>query len=613
MKFIKKNWICFAIYLIVLVPRIVNVLLYAYPLLNPGDELYLFAVPATLAGYDWSSAMPGYRYYGPGFSVFLTPLFKYMEDPVALYRIALVIITCIQGAISLIAYYIMTHYMQVKNKMFLIITSVMLGYALSLQNTYMYNEHIYVVAVWITILMLFKAYEYRNNNKKHMAYTILLSVVMLYALIVHARAVTLMIAVVIIYVLILLFFRIKIVKIVPLVFTLGIGYIGNTLLTNHTVEMIIGSITNSSSVYDSGTLENTSVSFNIPMGILTDSYNQLAFVDIVVGQLNIWNITLGGMAMVSIVIMLYLAWNLYLQKIERTEETMGMVMVGMFCMVCVGITIVGQACSWNAGVAGALESVDNTADALRALFYLRYFYAYVPMILLIVVTYIYKHPRIYLRLYKYILLLTILHTVLWTQLILPFMYDSSVGWGGMSKIYALITLGSDANAIYRYWPGIISVFLLTYFYKILCKHNKAIYISVILLILVGCRYQYSIYSDDNKTQNDYEYTEQVVSVVNYLDQNEVDINVYVTNQQLSSGRYSIVRQLQFLLFDIPLIQGTPEENTENVLYIRVDEETEEYILSDEYKCFVFEENLYLYAKGEEIQNMVEIYIESMQE
>lgn len=603
---IKKKWMYYVIFLVTVIPKIINICLYAYPLLNPGDELYLFSVPATLAGYDWSSAMPEYRYYGPGFSVFFTPLFKYMEDPLVIYRTILIAIALIQGIVPILTCYIMEYYMGIKDKKFLSIVSILMGYSFILSLTYMYNEHIYAVVIWVVVLFLFKSFEYRENRKKQTFYSILLTIAMLYALTVHARGVTLMIALIIIYVLAWIFFRVRIVSVIPSLAILGVGYIGNKILTNNIIELVVGSISNVSS---SETLQNTDVSYSIPTDILTNVYKQLAFIDIVVGQVNIWNVTLGGFAIVSIVLVLYLTWNLCTSKIERSEEIMSMWVVAMFCMACVGITMVGQGFSWNNGVASALEAQDNTADALRALTYIRYYYAYVPMITMIVVTYIYKNPKTYLHLYKYVLVFTIVLTGLWCVLILPFMYDSSIGWSGISKIYALLIWGEDANVYYRYLPSILSVIILTYFYKICCKYNKAIYISLVLLILAGSCYQYAAYSSAGTVKSDYEYTEQVVEIIDYLDEEGLEFSIYCMNQPLASGKYSVIRQMQFMLFNQSLIQGTPEDVEGNVLYVRVGEVSEE-TLSDEYKYFVFEEDLYLYVKGEELQEYVLEMIES---
>ena len=106
---ILSFFICF-------VPRILF-LKDVYPLSVTGDETFMFMPAATWAGLDWSGNVGDYRYYGYGFVALLTPLFKYIESPVVLYRIIVGFMILFQALVGPISYHIMKKYFSMKNNL----------------------------------------------------------------------------------------------------------------------------------------------------------------------------------------------------------------------------------------------------------------------------------------------------------------------------------------------------------------------------------------------------------------------------------------------------------------------------------------------------------------
>ena len=110
----KKNYYILAAFLIALLPRMIF-LGKTYPMSITGDESFLFMPAAEWAGYDWSGLEGLYRYYGYGFIVFLTPLFRLIDDPVLLYRIMVFLMILCQAAAAPISYHIMTQFFSMKD------------------------------------------------------------------------------------------------------------------------------------------------------------------------------------------------------------------------------------------------------------------------------------------------------------------------------------------------------------------------------------------------------------------------------------------------------------------------------------------------------------------
>ena len=100
MKFnLQKHKYIIIAFLAALLPRLIF-LIWTYPMNNTGDELFMFMTPARYAGLDWSGVMEDYRYYGFGLTLFFTPLFRLIDDPVILYRIMVSVMILLQSLIA---------------------------------------------------------------------------------------------------------------------------------------------------------------------------------------------------------------------------------------------------------------------------------------------------------------------------------------------------------------------------------------------------------------------------------------------------------------------------------------------------------------------------------
>lgn len=591
----------FISYLFAFIPRVVLILLFAYPLRVTGDELFLFAVPAKLAGLDWGGVMSRYRYYGPGFSVFLTPLFIYLKDPVLIYRITLIIVAALQSTIALMSCHILKRFFKIENSFFIITTSIMCAYCMSQYPTYMYNEHIYVICVWGVAICCFYLVEYIENKKKKILFSVLLTFVFLYALSVHARAITLVIAFLIVYILFYLLFNKKIAYLSPIILGYGIG----NMLNNKLTEKIVNSIAIKSTDLNILNIQNTQVSFSIPKEIVTDNYFQIAVRNIILGQLDTWNVFTGGMAIVSLVLGCYLWIQVFQKRIDFSSE-FPFLLIWTFFMGCIVITILGQSFQWGMGVAEALKKENYSADSLRALTYLRYLCAYFPPVLLITNVYFLKETRVFEKIRKYILLILLLLTSLWVKLILPFAQNTYIGLGEKAA-FSFVPFGKQNISISNYLPGILSVFLIFSVLCMLIKKKKAVYISSVLFLLFFFQYNSKVILGDGQIGKiDYYNMDNIAKALNVVESVDKDIPIYVSKMSILNTFQGSSHELQFLLPDKRLQEGLPAENVLEAIFVSntlVEGELNEIL--KEYVAYQLDEYEYLYIKGKRIQKIFE--------
>ena len=109
----KYNYQIWA-FLIAVIPRMI-LSLFAYPIRTMSDELGTISNGAFLAGLDWSAVASESGYYGSGLSLFFAPFIRYIDDPVLLYRVMLLVICLLYGIVALICFYIMRNIMGMKD------------------------------------------------------------------------------------------------------------------------------------------------------------------------------------------------------------------------------------------------------------------------------------------------------------------------------------------------------------------------------------------------------------------------------------------------------------------------------------------------------------------
>lgn len=586
-------------YVCALIPRIIIVLAFALPMNNSGDEIFLFALPAKLAGLDWQSSMQSYRYYGYGNSILFTPLFFFMDNPILLYKTVLLIVSAVQSLIAPVSCFILKRFFKIENRIWNITASVTMAYCVCLTMTYMYSEHIYTFIVWLCALCLLFLHEHVGDAHKKAVYTVLLSAVLLLALSIHVRAVTLVIAAVFLYLLYFLLYRKRLFYFSLMLPVYGAGYFANKYVVRSIVSYIMGAgLTDAAG---SGVpVQNVSVSFHIPFEVLTDFNMQKAWLSIVIGQLNIWNIFTGGMAVFSIVIGLYLMAAVIKRRISGEDTGSLVLILGIFAVSCIGITVLGQSFSWLGGVARAIEESDKTADSLRALTYIRYLIPYFPPALLGILAYLYYRRDIFVRLFRYTLLTTVLLETVWMKGVLPYI-QNTLPCSGFYRMFS--TFDADIRRVYAstYIPALVFIVIFLFIIYAACKaHANYHYLSFICIFTLYVYAYRACLNDSIGNERNYSFVEEAYRCVKAMEIEKDKEWVYVRQASMPSGQ-GFLYELQFLLKDIPLQKGRPAQGLSEVIYITTAPDKDEDLLEEGYGLYRFNENVYAYVKGQEME------------
>lgn len=582
-------------FLICLIPRLLF-LKDVYPLNVTGDETFMFMPAATWAGLDWSGNAGSYRYYGYGFVALLTPLFKYIESPVGLYRIIVGFMILFQALVGPISYHIMKKYFSMKNNLLTVAVSVACSYLVFLRAVYVYNEFIYDLFVWLIFLCLLELLQNQKNKVKKAVLTGILMVLLVYEMTIHSRAVALWIALAVTVLFYLWVYR-RCILSIPVTFILGgIGY----FFSQKGIDYIVNMFTNAASSSEIG---NTSVSFSIS-SIFTSVKAGIGWIYIVLGQINSMILVTGGIAIIGAMIGCHMLWKSLFRKkeiVEGTYLTRNYFLVFTFGLAASAITILGQAFSWLPGVIQTIESGQAT-DGMRAVTYLRYYGIYfVPVFMLGIVWCVQNKNK--LRAYLIpIGLITLVLEGFWTVFIVPYISDfNGTSWD--SNVFSLTKGWEDTIRIRSYLPAIaITVIFLAVFCVLILKRKYTLS-TVLLCVLLVYSYGFNcIYHEGERGQINYFYVDKSYEIFQKLKGQAVPEELYVDNTSFPETGQSLVSQCQFMLKDEKIIAGIPWNAEKTTIFITCDPRENTHLLKNGFLCAQLDKNEYWYVKGEKIQD-----------
>ena len=582
-------------FLICLIPRLLF-LKDVYPLNVTGDETFMFMPAATWAGLDWSGNAGSYRYYGYGFVALLTPLFKYIESPVGLYRIIVGFMILFQALVGPISYHIMKKYFSMKNNLLTVAVSVACSYLVFLRAVYVYNEFIYDLFVWLIFLCLLELLQNQKNKVKKAVLTGILMVLLVYEMTIHSRAVALWIALAVTVLFYLWVYR-RCILSIPVTFILGgIGY----FFSQKGIDYIVNMFTNAASSSEIG---NTSVSFSIS-SIFTSVKAGIGWIYIVLGQINSMILVTGGIAIIGAMIGCHMLWKSLFRKkeiVEGTYLTRNYFLVFTFGLAASAITILGQAFSWLPGVIQTIESGQAT-DGMRAVTYLRYYGIYfVPVFMLGIVWCVQNKNK--LRAYLIpIGLITLVLEGFWTVFIVPYISDfNGTSWD--SNVFSLTKGWEDTIRIRSYLPAIaITVIFLAVFCVLILKRKYTLS-TVLLCVLLVYSYGFNcIYHEGERGQINYSYVDKSYEIFQKLKGQAVPEELYVDNTSFPETGQSLVSQCQFMLKDEKIIAGIPWNAEKTTIFITCDPRENTHLLKNGFLCAQLDKNEYWYVKGEKIQD-----------
>lgn len=591
----KYLWLAFAA---AFLPRLVF-LFQTYPVSIGGDEIFAMGPAAKLIGYDWSGVMQDYRYYGYGYTVLLIPFLKFIQEPILLYRMLVLMMILAQSIIAPISYHLMQKYLNVDNEKILCLSAVCCSYLVAIRAVYTYPEFIYVLVMWLLAWLLLKMNRSVDDKRKKTGNTILLVLILFYAATVHSRATAVWIAVVFGIVYYGWVYRKKLVSI-PVCVLMGLAAFA---LSKKGIELVLNYFVNASST----NISNTGVSFSAGY-LLEDVKSWPAWVNIIIGQLNEAVIVTGGLAVFAVAVILILLWKGFRRQKQDAEELPEMshyILIGSVFLAAIVITIGGQSVGWLPGVTNAMQNAGDP-DAYRALTYFRYYGAYAGPLLMIGIAYFYHKREMFGRLYSTVCIITALLQGYWVLCILPYISTFN-GCCWDFAPYSGAKGFTDEIRLRTYLPATLIVVLVLAVSYFLYRKNKMQIILVILsTMLVYCYCYNAVNHEGYRGQKNYSYVDDSIRMLKSLEKTgDLPDAIYVEDASAEGTGQQTKFLYQFCMKEHPVISSTPPENEKEALYLCQSPDMQQELADQGYMCGKIAEHEYIYVTGEDLQKKVQ--------
>lgn len=596
----KHKYIIIA-FLAALLPRLIF-LLWTYPMNNTGDELFMFMTPVRYAGLDWTGLVEDYRYYGFGLTLFLTPLFKLIENPVILYRIMVAIMIGFQSLIAPVCYYIVRRFFRDTEESFACLVSVASSYFVTLRAVYVYNESIYILLVWLIVLFLLLLNEKVENKKQKRMLTFVLMGIMIYAMTIHSRAVTLWIALAILVVFYFWTYRKWLVSPGMAICVGGAGYLFAKKAISH-MAAAVGMVESGADV------GNTSVSFSTS-AILESVKSLIAWIDIVLGQINTMFVLVGGIALFSVIVGVIFIWKALVKRKEiagagQAEDTDSYVVIFIFSLAAVAITILGNAFSWLRGVTSVIETgVVN--DSMRAVTYVRYYAAYFGPVLMAGIVYSRRHKESFCKMFGYVLSGMLALEGFWLFCILPYV-EKYKGTFWEYAPFSGVDVWNKAIRYRDYLPAIAVAFGITLLCYILYRKRKVNIVVGVLCCLLFYEYVYgAVVTDGERGRLNYRYADDFYEVLHPIDEaGSLPYEIYAQKSATIDTFQSTNYQYQFMFKNHKIVPGLPPEELEEAVFLTNYFMEYPELEENGYLCAQLEDQEYIHVKGEKLQSLLE--------
>lgn len=155
------------------------------------DEFTSLAVPAFLAGKDWSDLVSKYNFHGYGITILLTPLFYFIKNGVLLYRVCLIECLLIRVISSVLTYKILRKELEVSENWALwsciLVNFSTLNADDGLVLSAMSEVPLAFVLLLVSIAMI-KMWT-SENTKKKLALLSVIGFILAYATTIHSRVI----------------------------------------------------------------------------------------------------------------------------------------------------------------------------------------------------------------------------------------------------------------------------------------------------------------------------------------------------------------------------------------------------------------------------------------
>lgn len=599
----QSNKLCYLLlFLITFVLRVLISL--SMPMIKTlMDETNTMAGAAYFAGLDWSAVTSEGSYYGYGFMLFFSFLFKLTDNPFLIFHAMLIVFAILQSIPSFICFYLTKEYWHITDNKVNCLIAVICSYMTQTRAMYISNENILILISWFVCLLLCLLVNV-DSKKRKIVILMVLMVLLGYSLLIHTRAITYLMALLATVVLYRLVFKERLTS-VGFILILGtMSYIINKKL----VVLYVNALW----INNIGDVKNTAITIPTVKNLITNGLNRehlAVYFSLFVGQLNTAIIFTGGFAIIAVVVSLVTVRNVIKLNRQKTEDKLNMIVL-IYFFICIIITLCGYVWSWGEVVMylNSIKSVKSDNYGYRAFSYIRYFAPYLGPVTMVVCVRIIKYHE---ELKKYLFSITVILAVIqlyWMKYVLPYILENSYTHTEFN-IYSAWKKGDLlGNGIY--YLGILGMSCLFLISTLFYFKNSPLKAMILLCVVLMIQYYYNAnYIDVESGKEIYKKINGGYEIIRFLE-NKIEIpeELYVTDIDGSGKKntnpHCIYFGYQVLLNRYKILPYEPEEDREIALLFTNNILPYEELLIHGYEYVRLDENEYLLVKGKKIQDEI---------
>lgn len=595
-SFLNRNIFLIGAFLGATIPRVM-LILFAYPVRTISDEISTISNGALWAGFDWSGILGNAGYYGSGMIVLFTPIIRFVDNPILMYRLILICESFLYGMGAIICFYILRKIFLIDNKKYCCLVSIACSYVVAVRTMIVYNEHMLSFLSWIFIFIILMACKNHDNKRLKLKLSVLCVIFLGYALTVHTRAIVFWGAVAVAIIVGRLFYQ-KWILSLPILICAGVPLYFLSQLYNDFMKKNLW-LKNGEHQ-----LRNEAVTSS-PLIELFRPRTWHAWGNIFFGQIQTINVLVGGIFLATLVLVVTLSLRyIRIREVKHQNEiNIGFTLiVGWFCFFAIVITILGQIASWGIWATDGMSlGMPSSSYGIKAFTYIRYFAIYCGPLVMIFFAWCYYHRKWFQQSFKTILLIFLELQIYWFCAIIPYIYQNNT----LTEVYIPFALWNENKEIdiRLFLPATIVCIIIMFAFYVSSKKEK-IFVSVVLTIgvLLFQYYYNGIIYDYNNSIKSYNIANAGYELINELtDYQDIpqDIYVYDVTEQEDHQNYMMY---QFLLKKYHIVPGLPNlEVSETIIFSNGLLANEEELIQSGYAWTQLDENEFVYVKGEKLK------------
>lgn len=557
----QKHVLCkICVMLICLLPRIV-LCLQSYPLRTRHDELATISAAAYFAGLDWSEVVSNAKYYGTGFTALLSVIFKMTDDPIIIYRSMLCVCSILQASCGLICFSVLKNTFHIRNKLYLVISSVMCSFMVVTRANIVYNEHMLIFLMWLSLYCLIYINASESRGKRRLG-SVLLAVLLSYSYTVHTRAIVFTIAIVLMT---LFFFVYKRIFLVDIKY-FALAELFGMFIAKKYIDWMQKVLWR---VGEGEVLANSQISIINKIGMLSEWNSWKAIFYTIIGQLNTISMVSAGLLIVMLGSAVIFICRGMGRSLKRDKTLNIIYIIFLYSAFCIGITIAGQSITWLPKTKGVIDyGYGSNLYGIKGFTYIRYFGPYCAPLMMMFSAFLYKFYKETRRIVMIMFPIQILLQISWIFLIVPYM-EGTTQTGGIEALICFVRESLEGKFDYNFFYAVSMVSILIYFLMVfLVRSNRKTLLIFCVSFFLIYQYIYNAKIWDIQTQyRNYCMVDDVYETIELLKEKGVNVpkRIYVIPEERDSVHY-LYYEYQMVLNRHSIIPGYPD-NQERIAII----------------------------------------------